>query len=89
MTFITEHQDRFGVEPICAVLTEFGLKIAPSTYYAALTRPVSKRAVRDEELMKLIDKVYRENYSVYGARCAGRRCAPRSRTRTACGRRTW
>jgi putative transposase len=50
------------------VLTEFGLKIAPSTYYAALTRPVSKRAVRDEELMKLIDKIYRENYSVYGAR---------------------
>jgi len=50
------------------VLTEFGLKIAPSTYYAALTRPVSKRAVRDEELMELIDRIYRENYSVYGAR---------------------
>jgi len=50
------------------VLTEFGLKIAPSTYYAALARPVSKRAVRDEELMKLIDRIYRENYSVYGAR---------------------
>ena len=50
------------------MLTEFGLKIAPSTYYAALTRPVSKRAVRDEELMKLIDRIYRENYSVYGAR---------------------
>jgi len=50
------------------VLTEFGLKIAPSTYYAALTRPVSRRAVRDEELMELIDRIYRENYSVYGAR---------------------
>jgi len=50
------------------VLTEFGLKIAPSTYYAALARPVSKRAVRDGELMKLIDRIYRENYSVYGAR---------------------
>ena len=50
------------------MLTEFGLKIAPSTYYAALTRRPSKRAVRDEELMKMIDKIYEENYSVYGAR---------------------
>jgi len=44
------------------------MKIAPSTYYAALCRPVSVRAVRDEELMRLIEKIYRENYSVYGAR---------------------
>ena len=50
------------------MLTELGLKIAPSTYYAALTRPPSQRAVRDEELMKLIDKIYSDNYSVYGAR---------------------
>jgi putative transposase len=50
------------------VLTEFGLKIAPSTYYAARTRPPSARAVRDEELKEMIDKIYRENYSVYGAR---------------------
>lgn len=50
------------------MLTEFGLKIAPSTYYAALTRPPSARAVRDEELMEMIDRIYRENYSVYGAR---------------------
>ena len=50
------------------MLTEFGLQIAPSTYYAALTRPPSERAVRDEELKEMIDKIYRENYSVYGAR---------------------
>ena len=50
------------------MLTEFGLKIAPSTYYAALTRPPSARAVRDEELMEMIDRIYLENYSVYGAR---------------------
>ena len=38
--FIREHADhrepgglRWGVEPICAVLTEHGLQIAPSTYY--------------------------------------------------------
>jgi putative transposase len=50
------------------VLTEAGFKIAPSTYYAALTRPRSQRAVRDEELTEMIDKIYRDNYSVYGAR---------------------
>jgi putative transposase len=50
------------------VLTEFGHQIAPSTYYAALTRPRSERAVRDEELMQMIDKVYRKNFAVYGAR---------------------
>ena len=50
------------------MLTEFGLQIAPSTYYAALTRPPSARAVRDEELKEMIGKIYRENYSVYGAR---------------------
>jgi putative transposase len=49
VTFITNQKDRFGVEPICAVLTEFGHQIAPSTYCAALTRPRSERAVRDEE----------------------------------------
>ncbi|TDO51630.1 putative transposase [Kribbella sp. VKM Ac-2527] len=49
------------------MLTEFGLKIAPSTYYAALTRPKSKRQKRDEELMEEIKRVHKENYSVYGA----------------------
>jgi putative transposase len=49
------------------VLSEFGIKIAPSTYYAARTRPKSARVVRDEELMVQIERVYADNYSVYGA----------------------
>jgi putative transposase len=49
------------------VLTEFGVKIAPSTYYAALRRPKSQRLMRDEELMPEIMRVYKENYEVYGA----------------------
>jgi putative transposase len=48
------------------VLTEFGIKIAPSTYYAALSRPKSRRAVEDEQLMTEIRRVYDENYRVYG-----------------------
>ena len=50
------------------MLTEFGWKIAPSTYYAALVRPESARAVRDKELKPEISRVYQENYSVYGAK---------------------
>jgi putative transposase len=50
------------------VLTDFGVKIAPSTYYAARSRPPSKRDIRDEELIVEIKRVYDENYQVYGAR---------------------
>jgi putative transposase len=50
------------------VLTDVGVRIAPSTYYAAVGRPRSVRAVRDEELKEEIVRVYEENYSVYGAK---------------------
>ena len=49
------------------MLTDVGVQIALSTYYAAIARPLSARAVRDEELKKEIRRVYEENYSVYGA----------------------
>ncbi len=49
---------RWGVEPICRVLTEHGLQIAPSTYYAHRTRPASARAVRDAELLVEIKRVH-------------------------------
>ena len=61
MSFIDDHKDRFGVEPICRVL-----QIAPSTYYAALSRPPSARALRDEDLRGEIRRVWDENYRVYG-----------------------
>jgi putative transposase len=32
VTFIDAHKQVFGVEPICRVLTQHGLPIAPSTY---------------------------------------------------------
>ena len=50
VAFIDEHRHRFGVEPICRVLTEHGCKIAPNTYWVAKKRPPSARSVRDEEL---------------------------------------
>lgn len=58
----------FGVEPICRTLTAAGTQIAPSTYYAFKTRPPSKRALRDEELLVQVRRVHAENFGVYGAK---------------------
>jgi putative transposase len=44
------------------------VQIAPSTYYEVKSRWPSARAVRDEELIPLIIRIYNENYQVYGAR---------------------
>ncbi len=57
-----------GVEPICAVLKNAGVQIAPSGYYAAKIRPLSQRSVRDAELVEDIKVVHRANLGVYGAR---------------------
>ena len=59
---------RWGVESICAVLTELGAKIAPATYYEHRGRPATKREARDEELKAKIAVVHAANYGVYGAR---------------------
>ena len=62
-TFIDEQRTTHGVEPICQVL-----EIAPSSYYAARSRPPSARAVRDAALKLDIGRIHRANYAVYGAR---------------------
>lgn len=66
--FIDEHRNRYGVEPICRVLP-----IAPSTYRAharAVANPSlrSARAKRDAELRPKIQKVWDDNFEVYGVR---------------------
>jgi len=58
VAFIDEHRSRFGVEPICRVLTEHGVKIAPSGYYAFKARPASARTVRDQHLVAQIERVF-------------------------------
>lgn len=61
MKFINTFKERWGVEPICQTL-----EFAPSTYYAATSRPPSPRRVRDDELKPQIERVHRENFDVYG-----------------------
>jgi len=60
--FITAHRARWGVEPICHVL-----QVAPSSYYAAITRPAAARRRRDEGLKIAIRRVWDEHRQVYGA----------------------
>jgi putative transposase len=74
--FIAEHAERtegglrWGVEPICRVLSQHGCPIAPSTYYDARTSAdqPSRQELREEYLRQEIRRVHAENYGVYGAR---------------------
>jgi putative transposase len=77
--FIVEHADRvtvdglrWGVEPICAVLTEHGTPIAPSTYYehtaARATAARAERDARADWLDAEVARVHAANYDAYGAR---------------------
>ena len=66
ITYIDEHRS-FGVEPICRIL-----QVAPSSYYAAKSRPPSARAIRDAELSADISRIHAEHFSVYGVRKAWR-----------------
>jgi len=69
--FIDGHRVRFGVQPICKVLTEHGCKIAPSTYYAAKSRPPSARSISDAALLVEIVRVHSDRdlgRGLYGVR---------------------
>jgi putative transposase len=67
-SFIDEHRFEHGVEPICKVL-----QIAPSTYYAHAARHAdpqrrSQRSKTDDVLMTHVQRVWNENFQVYGVR---------------------
>jgi len=68
VTYIDSHKDRFGVEPICAVVP-----IAPSTYYGHKAQEVdpqrqAPRTRGDITLGEEIKRVWEDNHQVYGAR---------------------
>ena len=66
--FIDENRDEFGVEPIVRVLRGTAARIAVSSYYAYKLRRPSARAIRDCDLMVVIQDIYEANYSCYGVR---------------------
>jgi putative transposase len=61
--YIEAHKERFGVEPICTAL-----QVAPSTYYAATSRPPSARAQSDARLKPELSRIHAENKDAYGVR---------------------
>jgi transposase InsO family protein len=68
VAFVDTHRETYGVESICSQLP-----IAPSTYYEHAARRkdperLPARAKRDAMLREHIDRVWGENFRVYGAR---------------------
>jgi len=68
VSFIDTHRAKYGVEPICVQLP-----IAPSTYYEHKARQIAPdrlpwRTQRDQALKSEIQRVWQENFRVYGAR---------------------
>ena len=70
VAFIDAHKHRWGIEPICRVLTEeLDVKIAPGTYYACKNRDISARAKRDATLKEHIMTIHTDpRMRVYGIR---------------------
>ena len=73
--FIDAHRHRFGVEPICRVLREHGLPIAPSSCYAQHHHQPCGRALRDGELVELMVRLRDENGTRPLATLNGTLCA--------------
>jgi putative transposase len=66
--FIDQHRAAYGVEPICRVVP-----IAPPTYFrckAQISDPTtrSRRALRDDVLKAIIQRIWREHDQAYGVR---------------------
>jgi putative transposase len=68
IAFIDDHRGDHGVEPICKVL-----QLAPSTYHDRMAKradpeKLSLRAKRDMALKPEINRVFEDNFAVYGVR---------------------
>jgi putative transposase len=84
IAFIDDHREAHGVEPICKVLP-----IAPSTYHARAAgrrdpAKLSARARRDVCLREKIQRVFDENFGVYGARKVWRQLIRQGETVARC-----
>lgn len=70
MDYIHRYRHRFGVESICAVLSDHGITIAPSTYYAHAARgfgPTS-RELEDAYRADSLFDLWVSNRRLYGRR---------------------
>ena len=56
--YIDSYRGRFGVEPVCQVLAEAGIQIAPSTYYARSTAPLTDAELVDAYLANALRSLW-------------------------------
>jgi putative transposase len=68
VAYLDAYRGRFGVVPICAVLTTHGIPIAPSTYYAITAHGASVAELADAHAANALLDVWRANRGVYGVR---------------------
>lgn len=64
--YIETDRSRFGVEPICDVLSEQGVSVAHSTYYERRRQPVTVAELEDAHLANALVTLWREEWDVYG-----------------------
>jgi transposase InsO family protein len=62
-SYIEEHRERFGVEPICSTL-----EVSASAYYQRAKGERSARSLEDERLTRCIAEIHEANYCAYGYR---------------------
>ena len=80
VAFVDSQKAEHGVQPVLRALEDTPAEIAPSTYYAAKTRPASARSRRDEELTALIGRIHTEETTAStgparsGTSCTARQC---------------
>jgi hypothetical protein len=87
VAFIDQHRATYGVEPICRLVP-----IAPSTYFRRKAEHVdpmkrSARALRDDVLKAIIQRIWREHDQVYGVRKVWKQMGGKASVRhaAACG----
>ena len=94
--YIETKKEELEARPICATLSEAGVQIAPSAYYACRSRPPSARSLRDEVLKTEIGRVHKNQLLGAGgpqdARdagptqdCRASRCRSRGPVHRPCG----
>jgi putative transposase len=70
--FIDDHQQRYGVAPICRALAVHGIQIAPRTYWVHRAAAPSKRALWDTTITEILAGLSAQTGSA-GAVVAGRK----------------
>ncbi len=61
VAYVDSVKERHGVEPVCAELSQQGITIAPSTYYAHKATPVSAAVLQDAYLANALYTLWSEN----------------------------